>query len=31
LDTIATEMRSLTCNVPAPRNDFQQSPIFSQT
>ena len=31
LDTIATELRSLTCEIPAPRNDFQQSPIFSKT
>lgn len=29
LDTIATELRNLTCQVPAPRNDFQQSPIFT--
>ncbi|SDZ74199.1 nucleotidyltransferase [Selenomonas ruminantium] len=31
LDTIATELRSLTCEGPAPRNDFQQSPVFSKT
>ncbi|SFW23065.1 nucleotidyltransferase [Selenomonas ruminantium] len=31
LDTIATELRSLTCKIPAPCNDFQQSPVFSKT
>ncbi len=30
LDTIATELRNLTCETPAPRNDFQQSPIFTR-
>lgn len=29
LDTIATELRNLTCQLPTERNDFQQSPIFS--
>ncbi|SHK63130.1 cytidyltransferase-like domain-containing protein [Selenomonas ruminantium] len=29
LDTIATELRNLTCQTAADRNDFQQSPVFS--
>ncbi|MCR5757925.1 MAG: nucleotidyltransferase [Selenomonas sp.] len=29
LDTLATELRNLTCEKPSPRNDFQQSPLFS--
>lgn len=29
LDTIATELWNLTCQAAASRNDFQQSPIFS--
>ncbi len=28
LDTLATELRQLTCEIKSPRNDFQQSPIF---
>jgi len=28
LDTLATELRQLTCEKKSPRNDFQQSPIF---
>lgn len=28
LDTIATELRSLACETPTSRNDFQQSPLF---
>jgi len=29
LDTLATELRNLTCEKPSLRNDFQQSPLFS--
>lgn len=29
LDTMATELRNLACETPSLRNDFQQSPLFS--
>lgn len=29
MDTIATELRSLACESPSPRNDFQQSPLLT--